>query len=73
MHLIQAFAPYLSNRLVRESLAIISEKYASPEHIGPRMVVDFEELADPAERAALQRGAYEQVRYLLAQLARLSE
>jgi len=71
--LIQAFVPYLSNRLVRESLAIISEKYASPEHIGPRMAVDFEELADPAERAALQRDAYEQMQYLLAQLAKLGE
>jgi hypothetical protein len=37
------------------------------------MVVDFEELADPAERAALQRDAYEQVQNLLAQLAKLGE
>jgi hypothetical protein len=71
--LIQAFAPYLSNRLVRESLTIISEKYASPEHIGPHMIVDFEELTDPAERATLQRDAYEQVQNLLAQLVKLGE
>jgi hypothetical protein len=71
--LIQAFVPYLRNRLVHESLAIIAEKYASPEHIGPRLAVDFEELADPAERATLQRDAYEQVQYLLDHLAKLGK
>ncbi len=71
--LIQAFVPYLSNLLVRESLTIISEKFTSPEHIGPRMVVDFEELVDSAERATLQRDAYEQVQNLLAQLGKLGE
>jgi len=44
--LVNAFTPYRRNRLMRESLAIIAEKFASPEHIGPRLVVDFEEIAD---------------------------
>lgn len=63
-----AFAPFLHNRMVRESLAIIAEKFASPEHIGPRLVADFEEIADPDERVALQRDAYEQVQELLNHL-----
>jgi hypothetical protein len=66
--LVNAFAPYRRNRLVSESLAIIAEKFASPEHIGPRLVVDFEETADPDERVILQRDAYEQVQDLLRQL-----
>lgn len=68
--LIQAFAPYRRNRLVRESLAIIADKFSSPEQLGPHFVVDFEELDDPAERAALQRDAFEQVQYLLGHLGR---
>ena len=54
--------------LVRESLAIIAEKFASPEHIGSRLVVVFEEIADPEERVSLQRDAYEQVQDLLRRL-----
>ena len=66
--LVNAFAPFLRNRLVRESLAIIAEKFASPEHIGPRLVVDFEEIADPEARVSIQRDAYEQVQDLLRRL-----
>jgi len=63
--LVGAFTPYQRNRLVRESLGIIAEKFASPEHIGPRFVVDFEEVIDPVERGLLQRDAFERVQYLL--------
>lgn len=66
--LVNAFTPYRRNCLVRESLAIIAEKFASPEHVGPRFVVDFEELDDPAERTTLQRDVFEQVQYLLEHL-----
>ncbi len=66
--LVRAFAPFHRNRLVRESLAIIAEKFASPEHIGPRLVVDFEEIVDPEERVAIQRDAYERVQDLLRRL-----
>ena len=66
--LVKAFAPFRRNRLVRESLTIIAEKFASPEHIGPRLVVDFEEIADPEERVSMQRDAYERVQDLLRQL-----
>ena len=32
-----AFRPHLQNRLVKEGLAKIKEKFASPEHVGPKM------------------------------------
>jgi len=66
--LVKAFAPFRRNRLVRESLAIIAEKFASPEHIGPRLVVDFEEIADPEARVSTQRDAYERVQNLLSRV-----
>lgn len=63
--LINAFAPYRYNRLVIESLGIIAEKFASVEHIGPRLVADFEEITDNEERISIQRDAFEQVQDLL--------
>jgi hypothetical protein len=51
--------------LVREGLEKIAEKFASPDHIGPRFVADFLEVEESEERAILQRDAYERVIYLL--------
>jgi hypothetical protein len=66
--LAQEFRPLLKNKLVQEALAKIAEKFASPEHVGPKHVADFEEITDPEERAQLQRDAHERINALLALL-----
>jgi len=66
--LVDEFRIYLSNGLVQEGLTNISEKFASPEHIGPRQVTDFDAITDSEEREARQRDAYERVNYLLEKL-----
>jgi len=63
--LIKRFEPYIHNSLVKEGLNILFEKFSSPEHIGPKFVVGFLEIADQEDRFALQRDAYERVAYLL--------
>jgi hypothetical protein len=58
----------LKNKLAQEALVNIAEKFASPEHVGPKHVADFEEITDPEVRALRQRDAYERVNALLALL-----
>ena len=43
-------------------------RFETAEHIGPRHVADFDEIADPDERANRQRAAYERVQALLRAL-----
>jgi len=66
--LAEEFRPLLKNRLAQEALANISEKFASPEHVGPKHVADFEEVTDAEERARLQRDAYERIHAFLGML-----
>lgn len=63
--LVDEFQPHLKNRLVQEALAILGEKFASPEHVGPKHVADFEDITDSEERVLLQRDAFERVNALL--------
>jgi hypothetical protein len=63
--LTKEFHPLLKNKLVQEALDHIAEKFASPEHIGPKHVADFEGILDVEARALLQRDAYERVNMLL--------
>ena len=60
--------PYIGHGLVREGSEKIAEKFASPEHVGPKFVADFEEITDPEERELIQRDAFERVGYLLRTL-----
>lgn len=62
------FAPHIKHGLIKEGLRHISEKFASPDHTGPKSVADFDELTDPDERAVIQRDAYERVLDLLRRL-----
>ena len=62
------FAPHIGHGLIKEGLRHISEKFASPDHTGPKSVADFDELTDPDERAVIQRDAYERVLDLLQRL-----
>jgi hypothetical protein len=62
------FRPHLANGLVKEGLMKIREKFASPDHVGPLWVADFDELTDAEARALRQREAYERVAALLKKL-----
>lgn len=62
------FRPHLASGLVKEGLAKIAEKFATPEHFGPMAVADFENATDPEERDMLRRDAFERVHYLLTTL-----
>ncbi|HYL38373.1 MAG TPA: hypothetical protein VEV17_20820 [Bryobacteraceae bacterium] len=66
--LAEEFKPHLGNRLVQEGLQKIGEKFASPEHMGPRFVADFEDIQDQNLRAIRTRDAYERVDHLLRKL-----
>ena len=56
---------HASNKLVQEGFIKISDKFASENHIGPKMAADFEELPPGEQRDMLQRDVYEKVDYLL--------
>jgi hypothetical protein len=66
--LVERFRSQMGNKLVQEGLRKITDKFESPEHIGPRHVADFEEVSDHEERNRIQRDAYERVTYLLSKL-----
>jgi hypothetical protein len=53
---------------VREGLQKIGEKFASPGHVGPTFVADFEDVHDPDQRPLLMRDAYERIDYFLRKL-----
>jgi hypothetical protein len=59
------FRPHIENRLVREGLIKIKDKFGSPEDAGPKWVADFLEIIDREERQIQQRAAYEQITALL--------
>jgi len=59
------FRPHITNKLVIEGLEKIRGKFASIEHIGPKWVADFLEVADKEDRDIIMRRAYEKVSELL--------
>jgi hypothetical protein len=66
--LAQEIRPHLNHGLVQEGLRKIAGKFASPDHMGPKFVVDFEDIQDQNERAIRMRDAYERVSHLLRAL-----
>jgi hypothetical protein len=63
--LAEQIKPHVDNGLVQEGLRKIAEKFASPEHMGPKFVADFEDIQDQDVRAQRTRDAFERVNYLL--------
>ena len=59
------FRPHLKNKLIIEGLEKIRSKFASVEHIGPKWVADFLEVADKEDRDIIMRRAYEKISELL--------
>ena len=53
--LAERFRPLLQNRLVREGLRIIEDKFLSFDSYGPAAVAAFEQIIDPEERTICQR------------------
>ena len=66
--LIDEIKPHLDQGLVQEGLRKIAEKFASPDHMGPKFIADFEDIQDSDERAIRMRDAYERVNHLLSAL-----
>ncbi len=56
---------HLNHGLVQEGLTKIADKFASPDHTGPKFVADFEDIQGQDERAIRVRDAYERVNHLL--------
>jgi hypothetical protein len=71
--LADGFRPHLGNRLVQEGLHKLAEKFASPGHMGPKFVADFEDIQDSDARAIRTRDAYERVDHLLRTLGVLKD
>ena len=63
-----ALRPLLSLALVQEALANLRKSFESVDHVGPKMVSDFEELDDREEIERVRRDAFERVNMLLAEL-----
>ncbi|MBI5026516.1 MAG: hypothetical protein HZC12_07300 [Nitrospirae bacterium] len=59
------FTPHIKNKLIIEGLEKIRSKFASVEHIGPKWVADFLEVADKEDRDIIMRRAYEKISELL--------
>ena len=67
--LTREFQLYTGHGLVQEGLRKIAEKFASPDHFGPRSVAAFLEEDDLEERDILQRDVFERVSRLLKELS----
>lgn len=63
--LAKCFEPVRMHGLVRDMCEKLNEKFASPEHAGPRDIVEFLDIHDEEEAEQLQRDAYERIHQLL--------
>lgn len=71
--LAEEFRPHILHGLVREGLKKIAKHFASENNLGPKFVVDFEEVDDPEEKERIKRDAYERVNAFLKKLGILHE
>lgn len=63
--LAKEFQSNADNKLVQEMKEKLAGKFASPDHVGPKDIVDFLGLADEDEIEMTKRDAYEQMQALL--------
>lgn len=63
--LAKCFESVRTHGLVREMCEKLEEKFASPEHAGPRDVAEFLDVHDEEEAEQLRRDAYERIHQLL--------
>lgn len=64
----EAFLPLKDHGLVKEALQKLGAKFGSPDHVGPRWIVDFLGIIDREERIVRQRQAHRLVDSLLVLL-----
>ncbi len=64
-NLIAEITFHIGNKLVVEGMHKISDKFLSPDHIGPKQIADFEGIIDTSERARIQRDSFERIDYIL--------
>ncbi len=55
-----AFQPHIHDRLVREAMVKIAEKFQSPGYLGPQAVADFDDLPPDDDRELRIRETFEQ-------------
>lgn len=65
---VKAFEAFISHGLVQEGLKKLRSKFQTPDHVGPKWVVDFLGITDNEQRAARQRQAYATVDQFLSAL-----
>ena len=63
--LAKEFQSNAGNKLVQEMKEKLAGKFASPDHAGPKDIVDFLELTDEDEIEMTKRDAYEQMQALV--------
>jgi len=56
--------------LVQEALSHLDDKFASPDHVGPIHVADFDRIDDDEARERRKRDAYERVQFVLGDVRR---
>ena len=61
----ELFRLFKGNKLVEEALGILSEKFNSPEHVGPAHITEFLEITDTYDAELTKRDAFERVQYLV--------
>lgn len=59
------FRKFASNKLVKEGLAILRDKFGSIKGVGPAHIAAFENITAPQEQERVRRDAYERVALLL--------
>lgn len=64
-HVVDSIRQLGDHGLLREALDALSEKFASPMHVGPQQVAEFFEEHDPETREIRARDAYQRIQRLL--------
>lgn len=66
--LVEEFRPHIDNKIIREGLGKIKAKFESLDMIGPKWIVNFEEIEDDEEKDMLRRDSFERVNAFLDEL-----
>jgi len=66
--LVEDFRSFPDHSLIHEGLAILKEKFSSPDAVGPVFIANFLDETDSDSRAFIQRDAFERIQYLVSAL-----
>ena len=62
------FLPYKDKQLVKDMCQKLSEKFASPEHAGPKDIVAFLDIKNEDDSAVKKQDAFQKVQFLISML-----